>query len=518
LEDGKEGGLAGEDARSRSAAVDPFTLVIFGASGDLTRRKLIPAIYSLFHGGLLPDDFSVIGVARREKTDEGFHAELAEGARTFGRGRGFDEASWAKFATRVRYHRSSFEDPGGGRLLRERLSENGPPGNRLFYLAVQPNSITAVVEQLRDAGLAEQGEGGQPWARIIIEKPFGRDLDTARALNAKLGIAFTEDQVFRIDHYLGKETVQNLLVLRFANSIFEPIWNQKHVDHVQIVVSEIIGMEGRGAYYEQAGALRDIVQNHVMHLLSLVAMEAPGSLDPDAVRDEKVKVLRALRPIPEECIAGSVVRAQYTAGTHLGEPVPGYHEEDGVALESCTETYVAFKALIDNWRWAGVPFYIRTGKRLPARITEISVHFKPVPQVLFNTPELGPMQPNVLAIRIQPNEGISLQFQVKVPGPAVEIQPFQMHFGYGPAFGKEPPEAYERLLLDAALGDATLFTRGDEVDAAWRFVTPIVACCEARSLYPLPTYPAGTWGPKEADELIEADGRSWQILRRPKAS
>ncbi|MFH1731602.1 MAG: glucose-6-phosphate dehydrogenase [Planctomycetota bacterium] len=504
--------------RGQGKTPAPFSLVIFGASGDLTRRKLIPAVYGLFREGLLPDDFSVIGFARREKTDQSFRTELAEAAKTFVRGGSFDEAVWAEFAPKIHYHRSTFEDPDGFRLLRERLSANGPPGNRLFYLAAQPNSITAVVEQLRDTGLAEQDATGGSWARIVVEKPFGRDLATAQALNAKLGTAFAEDQVFRIDHYLGKETVQNLLVLRFANSIFEPIWNQKYVDHVQIAVSETMGMEGRGAYYEQAGALRDIVQNHIMHLLSLVAMEPPGSLDPDAVRDEKVKVLRALRPIPEECVPGGVVRAQYTAGTHLGGPVPGYQEEDGVAPESCTETYVAFKALIDNWRWAGVPFYIRTGKRLAARVTEISVHFKPVPQVLFNTPEPGPMQPNVLAIRIQPNEGISLRFQVKVPGPAVEIRPFQMDFGYGPAFGKEPPEAYERLLLDAALGDATLFTRGDEVAAAWRFVAPIVACCEACAPYSLPAYPAGSWGPKEADELIEADGRSWQILRRPRAS
>ena len=491
---------------------EPFTLVIFGASGDLTRRKLVPALYDLFREGLLPDDFAVIGFARREKTDESFRAELAEGTKAFARGGRFDEAAWAAFAPKIHYHRSTFQDPEGFRTLRERLT-----GNRLFYLAVQPNAIETVIGQLRDAGLAEQGDGGRPWSRVIIEKPFGRDLASSRDLNATLATAFGEGQVFRIDHYLGKETVQNLLVLRFANSIFEPIWNQKYVDHVQIAVSETIGTEGRGAYYEQAGALRDIVQNHIMHLLCLVAMEAPVSLDADAVRDEKVKLLRALRPIPDECVTSGVVRAQYTAGTRSGKDVPGYREEDGVAPDSCTETFVAFKALIDNWRWAGVPFYVRTGKRLPARITEISVHFKTVPQVLFNTPELGPMRPNVLAIRIQPNEGISLRFQVKVPGPTVEIEPFQMDFGYGTSFGKEPPDAYERLLLDAALGDATLFTRGDEVEAAWQFVAPIVSCCEACSLYPLPTYAAGTWGPNEADDLIEADGRKWEILRRPKA-
>jgi len=494
-----------------ATAPEPFTLVIFGASGDLTRRKLVPAVYNLFREGLLPDDFAVVGFARREKSDEGFRAELAEGVKAFARGRTFDDATWAAFAPKVHYVQSGYDDADGYRRLRERLTTAGGIASRLFYLAVPPNVIATIVGQLHDAGLAEpfddaHGPDGRPWARIIIEKPFGRDPETARELNTRLGTAFDEGQVFRIDHYLGKETVQNLLVLRFANSIFEPIWNQEHVDHVQIAVTERIGVEGRGTYYEQAGALRDIVQNHVMHLLSLVAMEPPGSLDADAVRDEKVKVLESLRAIPEECIANGVVRAQYD----------GYREEDGVGPDSCTETFVAFKAFVDNWRWAGVPFYIRTGKRLPARVTEVSVHFKPVPQVLFNTPELGPMLPNVLAIRIQPNEGISLRFQVKVPGPGVTIQPFQMDFGYGTAFGQEPPDAYERLLLDAALGDATLFARCDEVEAAWRFVAPVVACCEACTRYALPTYPAGSWGPAEADELIEADGRRWEILRRPK--
>ena len=489
----------------------PFTLVIFGASGDLTRRKLVPAVYSLFLDGLLPDDFAIVGFARRQKTDEGFRAELAEGARKFTRGSGFDEDTWAAFAQNIHYHRSTFENAEGFRALRERMT-----GNRLFYLAVQPNSVSTVIDQLRGAGLTEQGEDRRQWSRVIIEKPFGRDLPSCQALNAKLAAAFAENQIFRIDHYLGKEAVQNLLVLRFANSIFEPIWNKKYVDHVQIAVSETIGTEGRGAYYEQAGALRDIVQNHMVHLLCLAAMEAPISLDANAVRDEKVKVLRSLRPIPEECVASGVVRAQYAAGTCAGKQVPGYLDESGVGPDSCTETFVAFKTFIDNWRWAGVPFYLRTGKRLAARITEISIHFKPVPQVLFNTPRLGPMRPNVLAIRIQPHEGISLRFQVKVPGLAIDIEPFQMDFGYETTFGQEPPEAYERLLLDAVSGDTTLFTRGDEVEAAWRFVAPIVACCEACSRYPLPTYPAGSWGPKEADDLIEADGRNWEILRRPK--
>ena len=495
---------------------EPFSLVIFGASGDLTRRKLIPAVYSLFREGLLPDDFSVIGFARSEKTDESFRAELAEGVKTFARGRTFDDATWAKFAPRISYIQSNYDDADGYERLREQLTTDAGIGSRLFYLAVPPNVIPTVIDQLRFAGLPVQGKNGSTWARIIIEKPFGTDLETAQELNTELTGGFAENQVFRIDHYLGKETVQNLLVLRFANSIFEPIWNKKYIDHVQIAVTEQIGVEGRGAYYEQAGALRDIVQNHIMHLMCLVAMEPPVSLDANAVRDEKVKVLRSFKPIPEECMASGVVRAQYTAGTSGGKDEPAYRDEEGVAQDSCTETFVAFKAFIDNWRWSGVPFYIRTGKCMPTRITEISIHFKPVPQVLFNAPQVGPVHPNVLAIRIQPNEGISLRFQVKIPGPALDVEPFHMEFGYGAAFGKEPPDAYERLLLDAALGDATLFTRGDEVEAAWRFVAPIVACCETCSLYPLPTYPAGSWGPKEADDLIEADGRRWEIFRRPK--
>ena len=484
-----------------TAVPDPFTLVIFGASGDLARRKLVPAVFRLFCEGWLPDDVAVVGAARSEHTNQSFREHLRHGAPDA------DPAAWDRFAAKLRYHRLDYGDGDGYRRLKQQLERERSGVGTLFYLAVPPDTIETISDQLRDSGLARRGAAGAPWSRIIVEKPFGRDLDSARALNARLQTAFSEDQIFRIDHYLGKETVQNILVLRFANSIFEPIWNQKYVDHVQITVSETLGMEGRGRYYEQAGALRDIVQNHMMHLLCLVAMEAPGSPAALNVRDEKVKVLRALRPIPPECIANGVVRGQYVAGSDA----PGYREEDGVAAESVTETYVTFKTFIDNWRWAGVPFYLRTGKRLPARITEISVHFKPVPQVLFNAAPFGPMPPNVLAIRIQPNEGISLRFQVKVPGPASTIEPFQMDFGYCDAFGGQPPDAYERLLLDAVLGDAALFTRSDEVEAAWAFVAPIIDGCQGR---PLPTYPADTWGPREADDLIAADGRTWYLTRR----
>jgi glucose-6-phosphate 1-dehydrogenase len=492
---------------------DPFALVIFGATGDLARRKLVPAVFRLFQDGFLPDGFRVIGFARRDKSDDQWRDELRDAmARLTDQEASDDE--WRAFARNVFYHRSTFEDPKGYASLRDRLGPNGEPGNTLYYLAVQPNSLETVVEQLRHSGLAQPGAATEsPWSRVVVEKPFGRDFDSAHQLNELLGTAFDESQIYRIDHYLGKETVQNLLVLRFANSIFEPIWNQKYVDHVQITVAESIGIEGRGDFYEQAGALRDIVQNHMMHLLCLVAMEAPNTLDPLAVRDEKVKVLRALRPIPSACAANGVVRAQYASGIVDGEEVCGYREENQVAHDSTTETYVACKTFIDNWRWSGVPFYLRTGKRLPIRVTELSVHFKDVPRVLFNAEPFGALERNILGIRIQPNEGISMRFQVKVPGPAMALHPHQMDFGYADSFGRKPPDAYERLLLEAALGDATLFTRSDEVEAAWAFVQPVIEGCADE---PLPHYPAGSWGPKEADDLIGADGRRWDILRRPR--
>ncbi len=495
---------------NRQSPIDcqqPFVLVIFGASGDLARRKLIPAIFSLFQQKLLPDDFRIVGVGRSNYDDAGFRARMAEA-----RPGNATDGEWAQFAAKLEYVRLDYERLDDFHLLRRRIESSGRTANALFYLAVPPDMIGSISDRLGESGLARRGTTDTPWSRIIVEKPFGRDPATARELNARLSTVFSENQIFRIDHYLGKETVQNLLVLRFANSIFEPIWNHKYVDHVQITVSEAVGVEGRGAYYEKAGALRDMVQNHLMHLLCLVAMEPPGSLAPDAVRDEKVKVLRALRPIPRECAANGVVRAQYGPGNVRGERVCGYLEEKDVAPDSRTETFVAFSALIDNWRWSGVPFYLRTGKRMPVRVTEISVHFKAVPQVLFNAAPFGPMAPNVLAIRIQPNEGISLRFQVKVPGPAMRIRPFQMDFGYKRAFGSGPPDAYERLLLDAMLGDPTLFTRRDEIEAAWAFIAPIIEGCEGRG--PLPFYPAGTWGPREADALIEADGRAWYLTRR----
>ena len=494
---------------------DPFTLVIFGASGDLTRRKLVPAFFRLHCQGLLPTETSILGFARSEKTDGDFRAELREstGATLTCDGTPLDDAGWDEFATRLHYHRGDYDNADDFDALARRIEAlsagTDRPVSCLYYLATPPEFFGPVTERLAASGLARKGDPAS--ARIIIEKPFGRDVQTARALNDQLLAAFDEEQIFRIDHYLGKETVQNILVLRFANSIFEHLWNHDFVDHVQITVAESLGVGSRGGYYDHAGALRDMVQNHMMHLLSLVAMEPPIALTADAIRSEKVKVLRTLRPIPMVCTANGVVRAQYTAGTIDGRQVDAYRQADGVPDDSATETFVAFKAHVDNWRWAGVPFYLRTGKCLTRRCTEISIHFQDVPKVLFNRPPTGPLTPNVLTIRVQPDEGMSLEFQVKAPGPAMTVNPLKMDFSYAGAFGSAPPDAYERLLLDAAVGDATLFTRSDEVAAAWEFVAPVIEGCSETGCATLAHYPAGTWGPKEADHLIQTDGRQWHL-------
>jgi len=501
-------------------AVEPFTLVILGASGDLTRRKLIPAVYHLFRRGLLAEKFSVIGFARREWSDDKFRRHLRGAWQDESASDDFDSPSWEDFAGRLHYHRSEFADTEGYQSLRHRIDQLAAgadgPGNCLFYLATPPEFFPVIVEQLKQAQLAGNGGDRACWSRIIIEKPFGRDLASAQQLNNQINSVFDEKQIYRIDHYLGKETVQNLLVLRYANIIFEPLWNQKFIDHVQIAVTETLGIEERGSYYEKSGAARDIVQNHLMHLLSLVAMEPPVSLQADAVRDEKVKVLKALRPIRYSCVPDNIIRGQYTAGTVGKREVCGYRQENRVAEDSLTETFVGMKILIDNWRWSGVPFYLRTGKRLPARITEISIHFKPVPQVLFNVNPDAPMQPNMLVLRIQPNEGISLQFQVKTPGSPMNIQPFKMDFGYAAALGYKLPDDYERLLLDAALGDSTLFARNDEVEAAWAFLAPLLEACDRHPESGIAMYPAGSWGPVAADQLMAADHRQWTLIKRPK--
>ena len=496
--------------------VEPFVMVIFGASGDLTGRKLMPAIFRLWQQGLLGETFAVVGFARSEMADETFRQGLMESMTDSSllEGETIDRAAWETFASHLHYHRGDYDSQADYKALARKVNSLGGPGqaeaNCLFYLATPPGAFETVISHLNQAGLARRGQDS-PWSRLVIEKPFGRDQDSAQQLNAAALGAFEEGQVFRIDHYLGKETVQNILVLRFANSIFEHLWGHDNIDHVQITVSESLGVGSRGSYYDQAGALRDMVQNHMMHLLSLIAMEPPVSLTAQAIRNEKEKVLRSLRPIPPACAANGVVRGQYAAGALAGKSIAAYRSTPGVGPNSGTETFVAFKAYIDNWRWAAVPFYLRTGKCLPRRCTEISIHFKDVPQVLFNKPPASPLRANVLAIRVQPEEGISLEFQAKAPGPAMNIQPLRMDFDYEKSFGTTPPDAYERLLLDAVMGDATLFTRSDEVLLAWRFVMPIISGCSQSRAENLHEYPAGSWGPAAAEELIRADGREWHL-------
>lgn len=496
----------------------PFCMVIFGASGDLTSRKLAPALYSLFRQGRLPEQMSVMGFGRTEMGDEDFRQQIREGLAAHAGDKPSAE-DWKRFGSRLFYQVGQYDDPDDYRRLAERLKEiaaragrDGGAGNCLFYLSTPPSQFVPITRALGRADLARRGQR-EPWSRVIIEKPFGHDLRSARELNRAIGENFDETQVFRIDHYLGKEVVQNLLVLRFANSIFEPVWNAKYVDHVQITASETLGVGKRGGYYEKVGAMRDMLQNHLMNLLSLVAMEAPLSLGADAIRDEKLKLLKSLQPIPPDCVNFGVIRAQYGEGRLHGERVRAYRQEEDVAPDSDTETFVALKASIDNWRWAGVPFFLRTGKRLARKVSEISIHFKGVPQVLFNAPPLGPMQPNVLSIRIQPHEGIQMRVQVKAPGPTMRIEPLNMDFGFVEAFGGEGPDAYERLLLDAALGDSTLFTRSDEIEAAWEFVDPILQGCDMAKGSRMPTYEPGSWGPKAADEMIARTGNRWFIAR-----
>ncbi len=493
---------------------EPCIMVIFGASGDLTKRKLIPALYNLSRERLIPAGFSVIGFARRDIGTDLFRENLLESVNQFSRSRPVQPAVWDTFAQGIHYLQSDFNDPSGYRELANLLDhldrERGTEGRRVFYLATPPSAYPEIIQQLGASGLAKPKDPNC-WARIIIEKPFGRDLESAIELNRQVADVFHEDQVFRIDHYLGKETVQNILVFRFANGIFEPIWNRRYVDHVQITVSESIGTEGRGRYYDETGALRDMVQNHLMQLLTLVAMEPPANFNANAVRDEKVKVLHAIRPLSEFEVDSYAARGQYGPGSIGAEDVPGYREEPGVNPDSNTETFVAMKLFIDNWRWADTPFYIRTGKRLPRRVSEIAIQFKRAPHALFGQAAEG-MEPNVLVLRIQPNEGIALRAGAKVPGPTIQIRSINMDFLYGLSFGVEQPEAYERLLLDCMLGDSTLFTRSDEVEAAWRLLMPILNHWAEVTPTDFPNYPAGTWGPDAAHALIEEDGRRWRRL------
>ena len=494
-------------SRPKERTPEPTVVVIFGASGDLTKRKLLPALFHLEQSGLLPKQFAVVGVARRPLGDT-FARDMRAGIVEYG-GVQDGDAKLNGFIDKVSYHQMNFDEHEGyvqlEKLLKKIDKERGTKGNRLFYLAVAPEYFADIMSQLGEHKMAQPEKAT---VHCIIEKPFGHDLESARKLNDDVNAVFREEQVFRIDHYLGKETVQNILVFRFANGIFEPIWNRNYIDHVQITAAEEIGIEGRGPFYESAGALRDVIQNHVMELLSFVAMEPPISFESEALRREKVKVWRAIQQVPIE----DTVRGQYGSCKVKDKPVKGYREEDRVDPHSNTETYAALKLEIENWRWAGVPFYIRAGKRLAKRSTEISIQFKQPPQLLFK--EIGgkcsEIQPNIITMRIQPDEGISLRFGAKVPSPNMEVCPVIMNFNYAEAFGKNSANGYERLLLDAMIGDGTLFAHREGVEATWALLTPLLEQWAKQKDKDFPNYKSGSWGPKAADALLGRDGRTWR--------
>lgn len=488
----------------------PNVMAIFGASGDLTKRKLIPALYNLRKDGLLSDDFAIIGISRRPMSDEDFREKLRSDIEKFAV-TDTDPEIWNWLSERVYYLAGDAADAQTYVRLRERLQEfEKTPGirNYFFYMATAPRFFGPVCEQLREAGLTQEEDGG-PWRRVIFEKPFGHDLKSAKELNQQLSRTLKEDQIYRIDHYLGKETVQNILVFRFANGIFEPLWNHRYIDHVQITVAENIGVGDRGGYYDKSGALRDMVPNHIFQLISLTCMEPPISFAADAVRDEQAKVLRSLAPLlPEEALQLSI-RGQYGPSKVDGKQVLGYRQEPGVPDDSNTETFVAMKLTLDNWRWAGVPIYLRTGKHMPIRGTEISIQFNRAPFTLFRKTEVSRLPASRLVIRLQPDEGISLSFGAKVPGPVLKLGQVDMNFDYADYFGTTPSTGYERLLYDCMCGDQTLFQRADMTEASWKIVTPILDLWEALTPRNFPNYAAGSWGPKEADDLLGRDGREW---------
>jgi len=493
----------------------PCNIVIFGATGDLTHRKLIPALFSIEAQGLLPENLRIIGFARRDYSDVSFREELRQSLEQFAPDLWKEsQDAWQRFAHRVVFHRSDFDNAQGFAWLKERLDKfdqtEGTAGNRLYYLATPPSTYDTVIHQLGEAGLAHRdGEKSNPFVRIIVEKPFGSDLTTARELNTKLKQVFDEDQIYRIDHYLGKETVQNIFVFRFANALFEPLWNCKYIDNIQITVAEQVGVESRAGYFDNAGELRDMVQSHALQVLALIAMEPPNALTANDIRNEKAKVLRALHPIKGDEVATNVIMGQYGAGQINGKDVPAYRDEPNVPPESVTDSFVALKMEIQNWRWSGVPIFLRAGKRMAQRLTEINIVYKDIPPILLKAMSRGNIEPNIITIRIQPNEGISMRLGAKPPGTQTRVEPVDMNFTYGTSFGQRIHDAYERLIMDALLGDASLFTRDDEVEAEWSFITPILEAWKANPPKDLPNYAAGSWGPEAADKMLADTGRKW---------